>query len=187
MVLCGGPWSFGKSTLTIKKWEPNMDLSNALFLTTPIQVRLPSLPPKFWHEDIFKGIVGSFGELIVVDHTKSKLQSARLYVKVANLNNLPEKVELISKLGKRIQEIIYEDLPNTYFSYKMKGHRVKNCPKKSKNYPKIDKEDKKKEEKTQKKVWKPKVTLEKGLKNNLNLKNQETGMMPNSVVRFCLI
>ena len=44
MVLCGGPWSFGKSTLTIKKWEPNMDLSNAFFLTTAIWVRLPSLP-----------------------------------------------------------------------------------------------------------------------------------------------
>ena len=26
MVLCGGPWSFGKCSLTIKKWEPNMDL-----------------------------------------------------------------------------------------------------------------------------------------------------------------
>lgn len=36
MVLCGGPWLFGKSTLTIKKWEPNMDLSDAFFLTTLI-------------------------------------------------------------------------------------------------------------------------------------------------------
>ena len=26
MVFCGGPWSFGKFSLTIKKWEPNMDL-----------------------------------------------------------------------------------------------------------------------------------------------------------------
>ena len=49
MVLCGGPWSFGKCSLTIKKWEPNMDLSYSFFLTTPIWARLPSLPLEFWH------------------------------------------------------------------------------------------------------------------------------------------
>ena len=38
MVLCGGPWMFGKSTLMVKKWEPNMDLIDAFFLTTPIWV-----------------------------------------------------------------------------------------------------------------------------------------------------
>ena len=84
-------------------------------------MRLPGLPLEYWHEDIFKGIAGSFGELMAVDHattSKSKLNSARLSVKVANLNNLPQKVELISKLGKRIQEITYEDLLNTCFSYK---------------------------------------------------------------------
>lgn len=121
MVLCSEPWLFGNSTLTIKKWEPNMDLSDAFFLTTLIWVRLPGLPLEFWHEDIFKGIASSFGELVAVDNvtaSKSKLQCARLYVKVAHLKNLPEKVELISKLGKRMQEIIFEDLPNTFFVYK---------------------------------------------------------------------
>ena len=121
MILYRGPWSFGKITLTIKKWEPNMDLFDTFLLTTSIWVRLPGLPLELWHEDFLKGIVGSFGELIAVDNattSKSKLQSARLYVKEANLSNLPKKVELISKLGKRTQEIIYEDLPNTCFSYK---------------------------------------------------------------------
>ena len=76
MVLCVGPWLFGNSTLTIKKWEPNMDLSDAFFLTTPIWVRLPGLSLEFWHEDIFKGIASSFSELVVVDNlmaSKSKL------------------------------------------------------------------------------------------------------------------
>ena len=47
MVLCGGPWSFGKCSLTIKKWEPNMDLSYSFFLTTPIWARLSGLPLEF--------------------------------------------------------------------------------------------------------------------------------------------
>ena len=65
--------------------------------------------------------MSSFGELIIVDNataSKSKLQSARLYVKATNLSNLLEKVDLISKLGKRIQEISYEDLPNSCFACK---------------------------------------------------------------------
>ena len=60
-----------------------MDLSDTFFLTTLIQVRLPGLPLEFWHEDIFRGIVGSFGDLIAMDQamtSKSKLQSGRLYV-----------------------------------------------------------------------------------------------------------
>ena len=139
-----------------------MDLSDAFFLTTPIWVRLPGLPLEYWHEDIFKGIVGSFGELIAVDQattSKSKINSARLYVKVANLNNLPEKVELFSKLGKRTQEVTYEDLPNTCFACKTQGHWVKNCPTKSKNQTEVVKEDKKKEVKIQKKIWRPKTNV----------------------------
>lgn len=121
MVLCGGPWSFGKCSLTIKKWEPNMVLNDSFFLTTPIWARLPGLPLEFWHEDIFKGIASSFGELVALDNataTKSKLHTARLYVKVADLNHLPDKVELISKLGRTLQEISFEDLPNACYACK---------------------------------------------------------------------
>ena len=67
MVLYGDPWGFRKNTLTIKKWEPNMDLSDTFFLTTPIWVRLLGLPLEFWHEDIFRGITRSFGDLIAMD------------------------------------------------------------------------------------------------------------------------
>lgn len=79
MVLCGGPWFFGNITLMIKKWEPNMDMSDAFFLTTMVWVRLLGLLLEFWHEEIFEGIVGSFGELIAIDNgmdTRSKLHCA---------------------------------------------------------------------------------------------------------------
>ena len=98
-----------------------MDLSDSFFLTTPIWARLPGLPLEFWHEDIFKGISNSFGELVALDNAmtaRTKLHSARLYVKVANLNHLLEKVELISKLGKRTWKIIFEDLPNSCYACK---------------------------------------------------------------------
>ena len=48
---------------------------------------------------------------------------------------------------------------------------MKKFPNKSKNQPKTHKEDKKKEEKTQKRVWRPKDILEKGVKDKLNPTN----------------
>ena len=134
-VLYVGPWSFGKCSLTIKKWEPNMDLSDSFFLTIPIWARLPGLPLEFWHEDIFKGIASSFGELAVLDKdtaSRSKLHCARILVKVADLNHLPDKVELISKLGKKSQGVLFEDLPNSCYACKKHGHLVKNFPSKTK-------------------------------------------------------
>ena len=98
-----------------------MVLNDSFFLTTSIWARLPGLLLEFWHEDIFKGIASSFGELVALDNataTRSKLHTARLYVKVADLNHLPDKVELISKLGRTLQEISFEDLPNACFACK---------------------------------------------------------------------
>ena len=64
---CGGPWVIGKATLALKKWSLNLDLNDLFFVQAPVWVRLPKLPLKFWYEDIFKGIVGSFGELLSID------------------------------------------------------------------------------------------------------------------------
>ena len=171
-VLCGGPWSFGKSSLTIKKWEPNMVLNDSFFLTTPIWARLPGLPLEYWHEDIFKGIASSFGELVALDNataTRSKLQTARLLVKVADLNHLPDKVELISKLGKISQEILFDDLPNACYACKRQGHVVKNCPSKHKNHSSGEKEVKKTKAQLRK-VWRPKAPRHKEMKEIETLK-----------------
>jgi hypothetical protein len=102
--------------------------------------------------------------------TRSNLQTARLLVKVADLNHLPEKVELISKLGKKTQEIFFDDLPNACYACKRQGHVVKNCPSKSKHHLSSEKEVKK--TKVQhRKVWKPKDSRPKEKKENEILKD----------------
>ena len=83
-----------------------MDLSDSFFLTTPIWARLLDLPLEFWHEDIFKDIASSFGELVALENamtSRTKLHCARIFVKVVDLNHLPNKVELIAKLGKKLK------------------------------------------------------------------------------------
>ena len=60
-ILCVGNWSLGKSTLVLQKWTSHLDLNNDFLTQAPVQIRLPKLPLKYWHEDVFDGIARSFG------------------------------------------------------------------------------------------------------------------------------
>ncbi|GLJ49928.1 hypothetical protein SUGI_1061490 [Cryptomeria japonica] len=57
-ILCGGAWVVGRSSLTLRKWVPNMDMSDTFFEMIHVWVRLKGIPLEYSHEDIFKGIVG---------------------------------------------------------------------------------------------------------------------------------
>lgn len=48
-ILNGGPWIMEMSSLTLKKWRPNIDLSNAFFETILVWVKLSRLPLEYWH------------------------------------------------------------------------------------------------------------------------------------------
>lgn len=83
----------------------------------------------------------TFGELTaIVNMTASiaKLFFARIYVKVAHLKDLPQKVEINSKLRKWFEEVILENLPNVCYVCKKMGHWAKNCPLKLENKKKIE-------------------------------------------------
>lgn len=131
MILCGGPWVVGRSTLTLKKWVPNMDMSDAFFKIALVWVRLPELPLEYWHEDIFKGIARFFGELLSIDPmtTARKIMVyARLCVGVSRSKDLPSSVDLVSKMSLLSQAIEYESLPFVCFLCKKVGHWEKKCP-----------------------------------------------------------
>ncbi|XP_059068306.1 uncharacterized protein LOC131858857 [Cryptomeria japonica] len=67
-VLCGGLWMFGKTSLTLRKWAPKLELkASSFFYLALVWVRLFGFPLEFWFEDVFKGIASSFGELLAMD------------------------------------------------------------------------------------------------------------------------
>ncbi|XP_057820685.2 uncharacterized protein LOC131033459 [Cryptomeria japonica] len=134
-ILYGGPWIMGRSSLPLKKWSPNMDLSEAFYETIPVWVKLSGLPLEYWHEDIFKGIVGVFGELLSIDPMTTawkRMVYARIYVGVSRSKDLPSSVELVSKLGTLVQTIEFESLPFVCFLCKKAGHWVTKCPQNTK-------------------------------------------------------
>lgn len=66
-VFMGGPWIFGNATLTLKWWEPIISPLHRVCDATLVWVRLPCLPLEFTDEEVFRGIVVFFEELLSID------------------------------------------------------------------------------------------------------------------------
>ncbi|XP_059066017.1 uncharacterized protein LOC131857439 [Cryptomeria japonica] len=148
-ILCVCPWIMGRSSLTLKKWSLNMDMFDAFFETILVWVKLSGLPLEYWHEDIFKGIVGVFGELLSIDPmtmATKRMVYSRICVGVSRSKDIPSSVELVSKLGMLVQTIEFESLPFIFFLCKKAGHWAKKCP----QNPKMDSNK-------GTNVWKPKI------------------------------
>ncbi|XP_057816789.2 uncharacterized protein LOC131030121 [Cryptomeria japonica] len=130
-VLCGGPWLISKSTLTLQKWSPKMDLNESFFVQAPVWVRLSGLPLEFWVEDVFKGIASSFDELLSMDPitaARRRLIFAKICVGVIQGTYMPLSIEINSRLGKWIQPLEYESAPFACFHCKKSGHTARKCP-----------------------------------------------------------
>ncbi|XP_059075175.1 uncharacterized protein LOC131875158 [Cryptomeria japonica] len=112
-------------------------------------VKLHGLPMEFWEEDVFARIANTFGELIAIDQittSRRRLIYARICVGVGPDTNMPEEIEIESKLGKWKQNIIFETIPFAFFHCKKVGHWAKKCPSiegktylKTKVWKKVDK------------------------------------------------
>lgn len=140
-VLCEGLWMFCNSNLALQNWAPNLPLDESFFVSAPMWTRLPGLPLKFWIEEFFKGIVGSFGELLSIDlitTAKSKLVFARICMNFNKMMDMPQSIEILSKIGKWTQVIEYETLPFVCFHCKKSGHREKSCSLKKSKISKND-------------------------------------------------
>lgn len=135
VVMCGGPWVIGKSSLAIKKWSPKMDFLDASFEVVHVWVHLPGLSLDFWNEYVFRGIASSFGELLSIDamtSSRKRLVFSRIYLGITQSIDLPSSIEIVSKLGKWVQTVQFENLPFVCFTCKNMGIGQRNsqtmCP-----------------------------------------------------------
>ena len=108
-----------------------MDLNNDFQSQAPIWIRLSELPLEYWHEDVFDGIARTFRELLSIDPVtvaKKRLTYARICIGVNEGQDMPQFLELQSRLGNRSQKIVYESVPFACFHYKKAGHKAGSCP-----------------------------------------------------------
>ncbi|XP_057848241.2 uncharacterized protein LOC131058428 [Cryptomeria japonica] len=115
----------------IQKWYPNAGREDKFVVQVPVWIKLPGLPMEYWEEDVFVGIANSFGELIAIDPvmaSRRRLIYARICVGVEPEMDMPEEIEIESKLGKPMQNIVYESIPFACFHCKKVGNWAKKCP-----------------------------------------------------------
>ncbi|XP_059076651.1 uncharacterized protein LOC131875931 [Cryptomeria japonica] len=124
-ILYGSPWMVGKTALVLQKWHLNLNMNDSLLAQVPVWVKLPGLPLEYWAESIFSGIESSFGELLLIDPvttSKRRLTHARFCVGIAHDADMPEEIDIVSKLGMWKQLIEYESIPFACFHCKKVGH-----------------------------------------------------------------
>jgi hypothetical protein len=105
---------------------------------------------EFWVEDVFRGIASTFGELLSMDPvtvSRKRLTYARICVGVVQGTDMPDTINLQSKLGVWQQKIEYESIPFACFRCKKSGHWAKQCPANGKGPQKTNKEWVRKEKK----------------------------------------
>ncbi|XP_059070774.1 uncharacterized protein LOC131860385 [Cryptomeria japonica] len=115
----------------IQKWYPNVGREDKFVVQVPVWIKLPTLPMEYWEEDVFAGIANAFGELIVIDPvmtSRRRLIYARICIGVGPKMDMPEEIEIESKLSKWLQNIVYETIPFACFHCKKVGHWAKKCP-----------------------------------------------------------
>lgn len=125
VALTGGPWSIGKSSLMLKRWEPGFNLKSCSFSVAPVWVRLPGLPLEFWDEEVFKGIASTFGVFLLIDQmmkSRKHLVYARFCVNVEKSADFLALIKINSKLGVWEQAVKFDSNPFSCFYCQKVGH-----------------------------------------------------------------
>ncbi|KAK9998046.1 hypothetical protein SO802_017649 [Lithocarpus litseifolius] len=125
-VLRKGPWFFGDHFLSIRPWEPNINLDTANVSFVATWVRLNSLPIEYYEVEVLNEIGQAIGKVLRIDtHTAlgSKGRYARLCVQIDVDKPLPTTI----LIGKLEQPISYEGIHKLCFSCGRVGHRKENC------------------------------------------------------------
>ncbi|XP_059073510.1 uncharacterized protein LOC131874245 [Cryptomeria japonica] len=155
-ILCGSPWLVGKTALVLQKWHPILNMSDSLLVQVSVWVKLPGLPLEYWVESIFSSIASSFGELLSIDPvttSRRRLTHARFCVGITHDVDMPEQIDIVSKLGMWKQQIEYKSIPFSCFHCKKVVHWAKHCPLKPKGENKKDKSIAESKKAPEKKIW----------------------------------
>ena len=126
-ILNEGQWAMGCSSLVLQKWSSGMSLNDYFFAQAPVWVRLPKLPLEYWNEDVFGGIARTFGELLSTDPitaSKRRLNFVHICIGVREGIDMPDFIDLHSKLGVHNYKIIYETIPFACFLCLKDGHKA---------------------------------------------------------------
>ena len=120
-VLKGGPWFVVGHYLSIRGWELNFRLETANLSSIAVWVRLPGLPIEYYEVSVLRDIRKAIG---LVTTLETRRRFARLCVQV----NFDNSIVKLVKVGGIDQHVQYEGINSLCFSCGHVGHKLENCP-----------------------------------------------------------
>ncbi|KAF8388400.1 hypothetical protein HHK36_027068 [Tetracentron sinense] len=131
-VLYNQPWCFDGSLLVIRRWAPEMEVTNVELQRVPFWVQLHDLPPDLLTYKIIKRIASDLGEVDEVDfqqggHHQGSFIRTRVYINISKPLEgwLPVTWKNSTKIT--ITGIKYERLPTFCYHCGVIGHIERNC------------------------------------------------------------
>ncbi|XP_021856398.1 uncharacterized protein [Spinacia oleracea] len=125
-----GHYFFDNKPLTLKPWDPDMDMDKPELQSVPIWVQL-KLNFKYWGEKATFKIVAQLGKPIRRDQAticRDKLQFSRVMVDVPLSQDLPDYISFRDENGVMVRvALFYEWRPTMCTQCKMFGHLQAEC------------------------------------------------------------
>ncbi|EOA19521.1 hypothetical protein CARUB_v10002432mg, partial [Capsella rubella] len=126
-AVTGGPWRLFGSILMVQAWTPEFDPLKDEIVTTPVWVRISSLPVNLYHKVILSKVSGALGKPLRVDMTTLQLNRAR-FARVCVEVNLKKPLKGSVLVNGERYAVAYEGLSTICSSCGIYGHLVNNCP-----------------------------------------------------------
>jgi len=83
-------------------------------MTTPVWIRLYSLPQEFWNQEIFKGISNTLGNFVKTSEIKKRgcyITYARICAYMDLTKSIPTSIRLLYQDNEWVQTLDYEHIP----------------------------------------------------------------------------
>lgn len=126
-ALTGGPWKVFGSYLMVQGWTPDFDPMKDGIITTPVWVRISSIPVNFYHKIFLMGIAKGLGKPIKVDLMTSNLERAR-FARICVEVNLKKPLKGSVMINGTRYYVSYEGLESICSLCGLYGHLVHTCP-----------------------------------------------------------
>jgi hypothetical protein len=123
-------WTFGASSIMLKRWRLSFDPHSEYFSKRHLWVLLPGLPLQFWNEGALRAIGDSLGTFITVDRsalTAADKKVGHVLVEVDIHGGLPETLEICWRDRRKIQNLDYLGIPFRCNRCHCTGHLRRDC------------------------------------------------------------
>ncbi|KAJ4832587.1 hypothetical protein Tsubulata_030788 [Turnera subulata] len=125
-IMNGGPWVILDHYLTVEPWQPNFVPATHKVTSVVAWVRVSGLSTELYQLAILREVCNRIGRMIRIDYSTQKTERGR-FAKSAMELDISKPLETETCVDGVWYPIVYESLPQVYFSCGRAGHLMGAC------------------------------------------------------------